>query len=130
ADACAGAVRMRSPVSRPPLSLATSSLAGTPSPGPPRPAPDGTGPRRKKTPAAVHALPRGGVGPGSEGLLPSIRNRTLTLVLIVLAVASAAGAADATVVDVANCHLVPEWKQQGGARLFSADNLFEYLNGN
>jgi len=48
----------------------------------------------------------------------------------VLAVASAAGAADATVVDVANCHLVPEWKQQGGARLFSADNLFEYLNGN
>jgi hypothetical protein len=43
----------------------------------------------------------------------------------VLAVASAAPAA-----EVADCHLVAGWKQQGGARHFTADNLFEYLNGN
>jgi hypothetical protein len=41
-----------------------------------------------------------------------------------LAVASAAPAA-----DVADCHLVAGWKQQGNARRFTADNLFEYLNG-
>ena len=35
-----------------------SSLTGTPSPGPPR---------LKKTPAAVHPLPQGGEGRGSEG---------------------------------------------------------------
>jgi hypothetical protein len=42
-----------------------------------------------------------------------------------LALASAAPAA-----DVADCHLVAGWEQQGGARRFTADNLFEYLNGN
>jgi hypothetical protein len=31
---------------------------------------------------------------------------------------------------VADCHLVAGWEQQGGARRFTADNLFEYLNGN
>jgi hypothetical protein len=43
----------------------------------------------------------------------------------VLAVASAAPA-----VEVGDCHLVAGWEQQGGARHFTADNLFEYLNGN
>jgi hypothetical protein len=42
-----------------------------------------------------------------------------------LVVASAAPAA-----EVANCHLVAGWEQQGGARRFTADNLFEYMNGN
>jgi hypothetical protein len=42
-----------------------------------------------------------------------------------LAVVSAAPAA-----DVADCHLVAGWEQQGGARHFTPDNLFEYLNGN
>jgi hypothetical protein len=42
-----------------------------------------------------------------------------------LAVASAAPAA-----DVADCHLVAGWQQQGGARHFTADNLFEYMDGN
>jgi hypothetical protein len=42
-----------------------------------------------------------------------------------LAVASAAPAA-----EVADCHLVPGWGQQGGARRFTADNLFEYIDGN
>jgi hypothetical protein len=32
--------------------------------------------------------------------------------------------------EVADCHLVAGWEQQGGARHFTADNLFEYLNGN
>jgi hypothetical protein len=45
--------------------------------------------------------------------------------LIVLAIASAAPGA-----EVADCHLVAGWEQQGGARRFTADNLFEYLNGN
>jgi hypothetical protein len=51
--------------------------------------------------------------------------KCLRLVLIILAVASAAPAA-----DVADCHLVAGWEQQGSARRFTADNLFEYLNGN
>jgi hypothetical protein len=41
-----------------------------------------------------------------------------------LAVASAAPAG-----DVAECRLVAGWQQQGGARHYTADNLFEYLNG-
>jgi len=48
----------------------------------------------------------------------------LGLVLMMLAVASAAGAA-----DVADCHLVAGWKQQGGVRHFTPDNLFEYVDG-
>jgi hypothetical protein len=51
--------------------------------------------------------------------------KSLRLVLIILAVTSAAPAA-----EVADCHLVAGWKQQGSARRFTADNLFEYLNGN
>jgi len=43
---------------------------------------------------------------------------------MMLAVGSAAPAA-----DVADCHLVAGWAQQGGARHFTPDNLFEYLNG-
>jgi len=50
--------------------------------------------------------------------------KSLRLVLIILAVASAAPAA-----EVADCHLVAGWKQQGSARRFTPDNLFEYLDG-
>jgi len=46
------------------------------------------------------------------------------LALMMLAVASAAPAA-----EVADCHLVAGWEQQGGARHFTPDNLFEYLDG-
>jgi hypothetical protein len=42
-----------------------------------------------------------------------------------LAVASAAPAT-----EVADCRLVAGWKQHGGPRHFTADNLFEYMNGN
>ena len=51
--------------------------------------------------------------------------KSLRLALIMLAVASAAPAA-----EVADCHLVAGWGQQGGARHFTADNLFEYVDGN
>jgi hypothetical protein len=44
--------------------------------------------------------------------------------LVVLAIASLARSA-----DVADCHLVAGWAQQAGARHFTPDNLFEYLNG-
>jgi hypothetical protein len=42
----------------------------------------------------------------------------------VLAVASAAPAA-----EVADCHLMTGWEQQGRARHFTPDNLFEYIDG-
>ena len=29
-----------------------------------------------------------------------------------------------------DCSLAPGWKQHGAARIFVADNLFEYMNGN
>jgi len=51
--------------------------------------------------------------------------KSLRLALLMLAVASAAPAA-----EVADCHLVAGWEQQGGARRFTADNLFEYVDGN
>ena len=51
--------------------------------------------------------------------------KSLRLALLMLAVASAAPAA-----EVADCHLVAGWEQQGSARRFTADNLFEYLDGN
>jgi len=51
--------------------------------------------------------------------------KSLRLALIMLAVASAAPAA-----EVADCHLVAGWEQQGSARRFTADNLFEYIDGN
>jgi len=51
--------------------------------------------------------------------------KSLRLALIMLAVASAAPAA-----EVADCHLVEGWEQQGSARRFTADNLFEYIDGN
>jgi hypothetical protein len=49
----------------------------------------------------------------------------LKLAFAFLAVASAAGAA-----DVADCRLVPGWEQEGRAREFASDNLFEYMDGN
>ena len=102
-------------------SLTSRRLARIPSPGP---SADGL----KKTPAAVQPFPQGGEGRGhpSEGLLSRLGwNGALRLLLIVLAVVSAAPAA-----EVGDCHLVAGWEQQGGARHFTADNLFEYLNGN
>ena len=97
---------------------------------PERPSPFGGrrpgSPRLKKTPAAAHPLPQGGEGRGSVGLFSRIRwIRSLKLVLILLAAASAAPAA-----EVADCHLVAGWEQQGRARRFTADNLFEYIDGN
>jgi len=50
--------------------------------------------------------------------------KSLGLVLTMLAVTSAAHPA-----EVADCHHVAGWKQQGSARRFTPDNLFEYLNG-
>ncbi len=44
--------------------------------------------------------------------------------LFVIIVASAASAG-----EVADCRLVPGWEQDGAARTFGADNLFEYLDG-
>ena len=32
--------------------------------------------------------------------------------------------------DVANCPLVPGWRQEGALRHFTADNLYEYMDGN
>jgi hypothetical protein len=43
----------------------------------------------------------------------------------ILAVTSLAGAG-----EIADCRLVPGWEQDGPARTFAADNLFEYVNGN
>jgi hypothetical protein len=51
--------------------------------------------------------------------------RVLSLALTVLAFSAVAGA-----VDVADCRLVPGWEQKGPTRHFSADNLFEYKDGN
>ena len=51
--------------------------------------------------------------------------KSLRLALLMLAVASVAPAA-----EVADCHLVAGWGQQGSARHFTADNLFEYVDGN
>ena len=49
----------------------------------------------------------------------------LGLALIMLALASAAPS-----VDVADCHLLAGWEQQGATRNFTADNLYEYMDGN
>ena len=51
--------------------------------------------------------------------------KSLRLVMIILAVACALPAA-----DVADCHMVAGWEQQGAARSFTADNLLEYAKGN
>jgi len=98
-------------------SLTSRRLARTPSLGPPR---------LVRT-AAAHPLPQRGEGRGhlSEGVLSGPEwNGALRLLLIVLAVASATPAA-----EVADCHLVAGWEQQGGTRHFTPDNLFEYLDG-
>ncbi len=47
------------------------------------------------------------------------------LAITMLMLASAARAA-----EVADCRLVPGWEQQGPAREFVAENLFEYMDGN
>ena len=102
---------MSSVASRCPLFLAGKSLAGIPSPSPP---PDEV--YRDGDP-----LPQGG-----GGLFSRIRwSKALGLALVVLALASVAPAA-----DVADCHLVAGWEQQGSPRRFTADNLFEYIDGN
>ena len=49
----------------------------------------------------------------------------LKLAAVMLAVTSTAGAR-----GVADCRLVPGWEQEGPARTFVADNLFEYVDGN
>jgi len=46
------------------------------------------------------------------------------LAVTILALASAARA------GVPDCRLVPGWEQEGAARSFTSDNLFEYLDGN
>ena len=51
--------------------------------------------------------------------------RPVGLVLMVLFAACAAPAA-----DIADCRLVAGWEQQGGPRHFTADNLYEYVDGN
>jgi hypothetical protein len=48
-------------------------------------------------------------------------------VLVVVAVLISAGSAMA---QLPPCTAVPGWTQQGPARTFDADNLFEYMNGN
>jgi hypothetical protein len=49
----------------------------------------------------------------------------LKLAGAILAVTSMAGAG-----EIADCRLVPGWEQDGPARTFVADNLFEYVDGN
>jgi len=50
--------------------------------------------------------------------------RSLGFAVVALTMASAAAAA-----EVADCHLVSGWEQQGTARHFTPDNLYEYLDG-
>ena len=41
-----------------------------------------------------------------------------------------AAAASAAVAQTPDCSLVPGWTQQGKARLYEGENLYEYINGN
>jgi len=50
--------------------------------------------------------------------------RLVKSLLIIILAASAACAA-----EVAGCHLVTGWDQDGASRTFQADNLFEYVDG-
>jgi len=96
--------------------LSTNLLVRSPSPR-----------RARLTKTQAHPLSHRGAGGGlrNQGLLSGhVWNRALRLFLIVLGVASLARAA-----EVADCHWVAGWEQQGGARHFTPDNLFEYLNG-
>jgi len=47
------------------------------------------------------------------------------LLVCVVVIAPIAGAAEA-----ADCSLVPGWRQEGPSRHFTADNLYEYMDGN
>ncbi|HUU13791.1 MAG TPA: DUF6599 family protein [Terriglobia bacterium] len=49
---------------------------------------------------------------------------------LMLAAAALAGAMAASAADIPNCSLVPGWEQQGAARTYEADDLFEYMDGN
>jgi hypothetical protein len=49
---------------------------------------------------------------------------------LMLAAALLAGALAAPAADLPECSLVPGWEQQGAARSYEADNLFEYMDGN
>jgi hypothetical protein len=51
----------------------------------------------------------------------------MRLAVLVLSLLASAGTA---VAQVPPCTAVPGWTQQGDARSFDADNLFEYMNGN
>ena len=51
--------------------------------------------------------------------------RSLKLLLVALAISVGACAAEVT-----DCRSVPGWTQDGPARTFTADNLFEYVDGN
>jgi hypothetical protein len=54
-----------------------------------------------------------------------IGKKPFQVAVVILALASAAWAA-----EVPDCHLVAGWEQQGPARSFTSDNLFEYMDGN
>jgi hypothetical protein len=56
--------------------------------------------------------------------LHTLRFAFLLLVCAVVAAPLAPAA------EVANCSLVPGWRQEGALRHFTADNLFEYMDGN
>jgi hypothetical protein len=47
-----------------------------------------------------------------------------------LLVCAVVGAPLAPAAEVANCSLVPGWRQDGALRHFTADNLYEYMDGN
>lgn len=51
----------------------------------------------------------------------------MRIVVIALALLTAAAVASA---QKPSCDLVPGWQQEGEARTFDADNLFEYMDGN
>ena len=106
-----------------------------PSPRLGRPSParagEGTGVRDgSRTHGSRRGLDSAAPAGAAEPTWPHLVNITnfiykmLRPLLVVLAAACAAPAA-----EVADCHLVPGWEQQGGARHFTPDNLFEYLDG-
>ncbi len=49
---------------------------------------------------------------------------------LMLAAAVLAGAVATPAADLLDCSLVPGWEQQGAARSYEADDLFEYMDGN
>ncbi len=49
---------------------------------------------------------------------------------LMLAAAALAAVMAASAADIPTCSLVPGWEQQGAARSYEADDLFEYMDGN